>query len=224
MATEITPERSELGRCLESFFEASGRSRAQWAEALGVTRGAMWQWSDCRTVPRAEVWLKLLEDGARLPVPDEVVTELLRALDVPLGRLGISQASRKDTTLLDEIVGKASRDLAAHLATLPFRDALDVLDGAMSHARRCQKDAEWEQTLETQFERVLPRVVDTAVDPSDTDVDRAMLGAAAWRATYEWALARPDESISEGKVTRVVNDAVRTLVMEYGGSLRNPSY
>lgn len=224
MAAEISEERRELGRSLDRLFEVSGRSRQEWADALGVTRGAVWQWSDCRTVPRAEVWLKLIEDAADVGAPDEAMADLLAALDVPLGKLGVKQPSRVDCTLLDEIVARACKDLGTHLATLPFRDALGVLHGAMSHAHRREREGEWETNLVQQFEHVLGPVVDTVLGPENGEVDRARLGAAAWRVTYDWAVARPEETINEGKVTRVVNDAVRGLVVEWGGSLRIPSY
>lgn len=224
MDAGISKERKELGQSLDRLFEASGRSRQEWADALGVTRGAVWQWSDCRTVPRAEVWLKLIEDATAIGVQADTVAELLDALDVPLGKLGCKQPSRKDVTLLDEIVARASKDLGLRLATLPFRDALCVLDEAMNHARRRESDGEWETHLAAQFEQVLGPVVETTLDADDVVVDRARLGAAAWRATYRWALARPEETISEGRVTRVVNDAVRGLVAEWGGSHSFPTY
>ena len=223
-STSVTPERRALAERLDRLFEESGRSRAEWARALGVTRGAMWQWADCRTVPRPDVWLKILEDADRLPISEVAVSDLLVALDVPLGALGVRQSGRKETTLLAEIVERASGRLADQLRRIPFTQAIGVVDRAIGTARRAERDAEWEAELTLRFERVLRRVVDTAVDPQDVDVDRARLGAAAWRATYAWAIARPDEAITEGAVTRVVGVAVRGLVMEWGGSLRQPTY
>jgi len=213
-----------LGRSLDRLFEASGRTRQQWADALGVTRGALWQWSDCRTVPRAEAWLKILDEAALLGVSHELVDELVDALDTPLGDLGVKQPGRKDATLLEEIVSHSSRELTERLGTLPFDDALGVLDVATGHAHRTRRDPEWESELAAKFDRVVGQVVETAVDPEDRTVDRALLGAAAWRATYAWALARPDEAITEGRVTRIVNDAVRELMMAWGGSIRFPTY
>ena len=224
MVTDISKERMELSRSLDRLFEESGKSRQAWADALGVTRGAMWQWSDGRTVPRAEVWLKVLEHASQTEVLDEAVADLLVALNVPLGKLGVKQPSRREGTLLDEIVARVSKDLVGRLAGLSFPDALGVLDGAMRQARRRERDGSWEDDLFEQFDHVVGPVLDTALDADDSTVDRARVGAAVWKATYEWALACPDEPITEGQVTRVVNDAVRGLVVEWGGALQSPSY
>ena len=224
MGLEITEERREIANCLERMFAESGLTRRQWASMLGVTRGAIWQWLDCRTVPRPDVWLSLLRCAAEAGVDPEVVEALLASLDVPLGRLGAKQPSRRNATLLGEIVTKASSDLRERVTELPFLDALDVLDEAMSRARRTGRDRDWQENLTERFEHVVGQVVDTALATEDTEIDRARLGAAAWRATYDWALARPDEALDEGQVTRIVNAAVRGFVVESGGSLRSPVY
>jgi transcriptional regulator with XRE-family HTH domain len=128
---------SKLGTLLEEIFHVDVVSREDWADALGVTKAAISQWANGRTVPGPDhldaVRLLVTQDDR---FPEDLGTRFEATLDRPIEEVLDSPRSSMGPTLRHYLVRPRREAAMRLLAALPPGEQIAVLDDLGQRVRQ----------------------------------------------------------------------------------------